>query len=145
MKVDRRKKLKITLWVVGIILVTLVFVCTQPSRDRKAFAKKVCTNLMTAGYINHQSECYFHDQWYYVIRPMFPPEDVDINYVITAMQGYEQISYRTRVSTIADPQDCSSQAEWTEIQYKVIGGILGYGVVDFTFCDGKLMYFYIHE
>jgi hypothetical protein len=125
-----QKQSVILLAFLGLILLCIATIVgltvwrTQPLR-----AMQICNNLLQANLLTAQDECTLSRDPTVYLPAMFPPHEVDIDYVTTGMQGFE----RLRTSRTAY---CEDGRPLTVMFYALAG--MSY-VVDFAFCNIELV------
>jgi len=116
--------------IVGFICVLLVLVITRESKERAAFAQRICDNLVQAHYIAAEN-CYSSETVPEVMNRHFT-NGVSLAQVLISMAGFEKISdYIGIIDTCND---------YRVIEFEIIHGSFGWNkYLLFTFCDGVLI------
>lgn len=125
----------VTILVLFGCVLSVIFLRPMETWTKRTFAVEICANLLAAGYILDEADCYISERVPDVMQSMFPTGSATIDQVRSGMDGFEIILYSSGSPCL------TGGMKWERLKFVVIRKFLfrfdeNYG---FTFCDGILV------
>jgi hypothetical protein len=102
---------------------------------------RICRNLINSGYFQGTEDCYFSDRISEVMGKTFPDQSVDIQFVTSAMEGFNQIHTSNFTYDVVTFEICNPGDLVTVLDYKISGGFfpVDNAYQTFYFCEDLLV------
>jgi hypothetical protein len=128
-------------FVLAAFIAQYLVVNIQKAMHLDAFSRRICANLIDAGYLLSDNECLISESIYEVMPYYFPVGEVTIDYVLAGMEGFDVLWQSS--GTVKHLNGlCERGSDSERINYLVVDRpfLEWDDLYTFTFCNGILMH-----